>query len=500
MREIVIEPIAMDEFSDLLPVERIQRFSEAAMEARELTQDRVVWNVNATAYGGGVAEMLQTLLSFVRGVFVDTRWLVLDGGEEFFRITKRVHNMLHGEPGDGGPLGGAEHAALAAALAPEIERLDALVSPGDVVVLHDPQTAGLVKALQARGAHVVWRCHVGRDTPTPFGDAAWEFLRPLLETADAFIFSRVEYAPSWCRTEGLRIITPSIDPFSPKNCSLTEVEITTALVCSGIVEGEADPTARAFARRAGGTGEVRRRQSLLDGAPIPAGARLVVQVSRWDALKDMAGVLQGFVEALPTLPGDVHLVLAGPDVDAVSDDPEGAAVLARCRTRWRELSAEQRERVHLSCLPMDDVDENAHLVNALQRRATVMVQKSLVEGFGLTVTEAMWKSRPVIASAVGGILDQIVDGQNGLLLRDATDLAAFGRVPGPAARRPCPGRAARCRRVRHRPRPLPGRPAPRGLRRPAQVAAAMSASKAARGKRTRGRRAKGHLVDRAGQD
>ena len=129
----------------------------------------------------------------------------------------------------------------------------------------------------------------------------------------------------------------------------------------------------------------------------------MVQVSRWDRLKDMAGVQQGFVEAMASLPDDVHLVLAGPEVAGVSDDPEGAAVLAECRDGWRRLGPAERRRVHLVCLPMDDVDENAHLVNALQRRATIVVQKSLVEGFGLTVTEAMWKGRPVVASAVGGI-------------------------------------------------------------------------------------------------
>jgi trehalose synthase len=163
---------------------------------------------------------------------------------------------------------------------------------------------------------------------------------------------------------------------------------------------------------------------------VPAGARLVVQVSRWDRLKDMAGVLRGFAAALPTLPGDVHLVLAGPDPSYVSDDPEGATVLRECRELWSGLAPAERLRVHLVRLPMDSVDENAHLVNALQRRATVIVQKSLVEGFGLTVTEAMWKERPDVASAVGGILDQIEDGRTGWLLQDPTDLAGLGTTLG----------------------------------------------------------------------
>jgi trehalose synthase len=137
-------------------------------------------------------------------------------------------------------------------------------------------------------------------------------------------------------------------------------------------------------------------------------------------------VLEGFARAERAgLDDDVHLVLAGPAVAGVSDDPEGAEVLAECQAAWEELPEDLRRRVHLAVLPMDDVDENAVLVNALQRHATVVVQKSLVEGFGLTVTEAMWKGSPVVASAVGGIQDQIADGVDGVLLADPTDLDAF---------------------------------------------------------------------------
>jgi trehalose synthase len=144
----------------------------------------------------------------------------------------------------------------------------------------------------------------------------------------------------------------------------------------------------------------------------------------------MAGVLTGFAESMGDLPDDVHLMLVGPEVSGVSDDPEGAMVLAECRQIWRRLDERQRRRVHLVCLPMDDGDENAHLVNAIQRRASVVVQKSLVEGFGLTVTEAMWKGAPVVASAIGGILDQVGDGEQGLLLHDPYDLPALGRALG----------------------------------------------------------------------
>jgi trehalose synthase len=153
----------------------------------------------------------------------------------------------------------------------------------------------------------------------------------------------------------------------------------------------------------------------------------VIQVSRWDRLKDMPGVMAGFSRISAAVP-DAHLMLIGPDVTGVTDDPEGADVFAECLTAWHRLPEPVQGRVHLVNVPMDDPDENATVVNAIQRHAAVVTQKSLVEGFGLTVAEAMWKARPVVASAVGGIQDQIVSGRDGLLLPDPTDLDHFGQT------------------------------------------------------------------------
>jgi trehalose synthase len=429
MHEVEIAPMRLDRLRALFPGERAARLDGLVDTAQHLLHGRTVWNVNATAQGGGVAELLQTLLAYVRGAGVDTRWLVLIATPEFFTLTKRIHNMVHGKAGDGGPLGRVEHQILSDVSTANLAEMTQKVHTSDVVILHDPQTAGMVDGLRSAGAHVVWRCHIGRDQPNATTDRAWTFLRPLVEHADAFVFSRRAYAPAWVPPEKLRVITPSIDPFSAKNCFLSAGEVEAALRHAGLLPGAADPAALDFARRDGTSGRLRRHQRLyVAGAVPPAGARLVVQVSRWDRLKDMSGVLTGFVGALPSLPSDVHLLLVGPEVSGVSDDPEGAAVLAQCQALWRGLSAAQQQRVHLACLPMDDVDENAHLVNALQRHAEVVVQKSLVEGFGLTVTEAMWKARPVVASGIGGIADQIVDDEDGLLLPDPRDLDAFGRA------------------------------------------------------------------------
>jgi trehalose synthase len=177
-------------------------------------------------------------------------------------------------------------------------------------------------------------------------------------------------------------------------------------------------------RRDGDVGTVSRPAVIVgEGRPGP-GDPVLVQVSRWDRLKDMAGVMRGFAgHVVPG--GDGYLMLVGPSVKDVSDDPEGAAVYGECLLQWRDLSPAARARILLVTLPLDDIDENAAMVNALQRHATVIAQKSLAEGFGLTVSEGMWKGRPVIGSAVGGIIDQIAEG-TGILLPDPADLAAFG--------------------------------------------------------------------------
>ena len=153
----------------------------------------------------------------------------------------------------------------------------------------------------------------------------------------------------------------------------------------------------------------------------------MVQVSRWDAMKDMGGVMEAFATYVDS-GRPAQLVLAGPVVSAVADDPEGGEVLQDCWRQWRELPHAVRARVQLVCLPMHDLDENAAIVNALQRHAAVVCQKSLAEGFGLTVAEAMFKGTPVVASAVGGIVDQVTDGVTGRLIADPTDLESFGRA------------------------------------------------------------------------
>jgi trehalose synthase len=425
MQEVAIAPTPLDRLASQIGPVRTDRLDQYAIRAQEMLAGRKVWNINATATGGGVAEMLQALLAYGRGAGVDTRWLVLDGTPEFFRFTKRLHNLLHGSPGDGGPVGEAEHRLYVDVLTDNLEYLRTRVRPDDIVILHDPQTAGLAEGLRELGVHVLWRCHVGRDESNEFTDRAWSFLRPYVDEAQAVIFSRKAFVPEWIDPSKVCLIPPSLDPFSAKNREIAPPEVASALRYTGIVDVRHNHGSLDFVRRDGTPGRVRRHSDLVVGGPAPDGARLVVQVSRWDRLKDMTGVLTGFADNLSRFPDDVHLMLVAPDVIGVSDDPEGREVLEQCIAIWQNEPESARRRIHLCSLPMDDVDENAHLVNAIQRRAAVVVQKSLVEGFGLTVTEPMWKARPVLASRVGGIKDQIVDGESGVLLDDPYDLDGF---------------------------------------------------------------------------
>src|SRR5829696_6267471 len=399
---------------------------EAARFRRQLAQ-RTIWNINSTAVGGGVAEMLQGLVGYVEDLNIDIRWTVLSGDAEFFAVTKRLHNRIHGQAGDGGPLGAPEKDHYADVLAGHAAALSEQVRPGDLVLLHDPQTAGLAAPLMQRGARVVWRCHIGADAENRITASAWDFLGPFLVHADGYVFSRRQHVPSWVPKPKTWIIPPSIDPFSPKNQDLDADTVTAILTKIGVFAGTGlSPAAATYTRRDGTRGEVARRATLaVEDLPGPDD-RLIVQVSRWDRLKDMAGVLRGFADHVATS-GPGYLVLAGPTVTGVTDDPEGLAVYEECLAEWRRLPVSVRSRIMLATLPLDDVDENAAMVNALQRQAAVIVQKSLAEGFGLTVAEGMWKGRPVIGSAVGGIQDQM-DGDTGVLLSDPTDLAALGKA------------------------------------------------------------------------
>jgi trehalose synthase len=422
---VEIAPHPPERFESVLEPEPFERLEEGIRRARELLGERTVWNVNSTAKGGGVVELLMPLLGYAQGAGVDARWAVLDGNPEFFAVTKRLHNHLHGFEGDGGELGEAEREVYERTLEENAAELAGMSDDDDVVILHDPQTAGLVGPMRRTGARVIWRCHIGIDEPGDLARRAWDFLRADVEQADAYVFSREAFVWEGLDPARVELIAPSIDAFTPKNQELEPDRAAAILVAAGIVES-GDAGSPVFERGDGSEARVEHRAEIHEDTRLTPDDPIVLQVSRWDRLKDPEGVIRGFAEHAEAHESGGHLVYAGPAVEAVSDDPEGAEVLKAAIELRESLPEAARRNVHLVCLPMDDAEENAAIVNALQRTASVVVQKSIAEGFGLTVAEAMWKARPVVATAVGGIQDQIVDGESGVLLPDARDLDAYG--------------------------------------------------------------------------
>ena len=215
---VPVSALPYERFASVLDPDRFAQFREAADQGRQLLEGRIVWNVNSTARGGGVAEMLVSLLAYARGAGINARWEVISGNEPFFALTKRIHNNLHSAPGDGGDLGEAEHKIYDDALAANIEEFVEMVSPDDVVIIHDPQPAGMIPVLKERvGCAVIWRCHVGIDQPSDLSRRAWNFLIPYVQPADAYVFSRKQFVWEGLDDDKIELIAPVIDAFSPKN-------------------------------------------------------------------------------------------------------------------------------------------------------------------------------------------------------------------------------------------------------------------------------------------
>jgi len=327
-------------------------------------QGRAVKMVNSTAVGGGVAEILNRQVPLMNELGVPTRWDVITGGEEFFAVTKAFHNALHGERYEGRP------EWLDVFVATNEENRRRMTFGEEFVVIHDPQPIGLVRSKDEAGGHWMWRCHI--DLSRPNKDV-WEFLRPYVEQYHASIFS----SPAF--THGVSIpqylFFPTIDPLADKNRDLEPDYV----------------------------------RSVLERFQVDPERPVVTQISRFDRLKDPVGVVKAY--RMVRKYADCQLVLAG---GGASDDPEGDAVL-----REVQEAAGNDPDVHILNLP-----PWSHLeINALQRGSTIVVQKSLREGFGLTVSEALWKKRPVVASAVGGIPSQVIHKLTGMLVHSVEGAA-----------------------------------------------------------------------------
>jgi trehalose synthase len=421
-----------------------------------------VWMVNSTATGGGVAEMLPGLMAMLRELGVKVSWAVMGSDRpEFFRLTKRIHNLLHGQVD-----AGVDFTADDARLLEEVGRanVDALtphLGPDDLLVIHDPQPLALGKAVVERlGLPALWRCHVGLDERNAATSAAWRFLQPFLGAYATSAFSAPEYIPSYLSGRA-SLLYPGIDPFSYKNRDLTVSKLLGILVNAGLQPAHEPVPTPDYPQAV--------RRLMPDGQMAVPGEMgllfrpIVLQVSRWDRLKGWrplldafvrlkaevrAGKLEGLTERRRRRLELARLVLAGPDPASVADDPEGLAVWKDLCACYLGLDPADQADIFLLELPMDSRKHNALIVNALQRCASVVVQNSLREGFGLTATEAMWKRHAVLGSQAVGIRTQIRDGIDGILTRDATnpeEIAGHLRdlISNPGLRHEMGGRAHR---------------------------------------------------------
>jgi len=396
---------------------------------------RSVVMLNSAATGGGVAEMLPRLVLMLQELGITASWAVIrTDREEFFRLTKHIHNLIHGQ---GNPVLGPEERELYEEVNRSIaDGLRPHLKEGDLLVVHDPQPMAAGAMLKRElGIHAIWRCHIGLDADLPETRAAWGFLRRYAEVYDHSIFSAPEYIPDYLAGRA-SIIHPGIDPCSHKNRELTPHKLTGILCNAGLAKEHAPVLTPPFPQQA------RRRQP--DGTFGPATMPeeigflyrpIVVELSRWDKLKGFRPLLAGFVRLKKKLQESaslleprhrrrleiVRLVLAGPDPKSVQDDPEGREELELISRDYCALAPEFQKDIAVLTLPLDSRKNNELMINAIQRCATVVVQNSIREGFGLTVTEAMWKGKPVLGTEACGIRQQIRDGIDGRLVRNPED-------------------------------------------------------------------------------
>ena len=362
-----VEPAVLDKATlGLHPLEQYEPLigaaaTEAIFRKAERLRGAHIVHVNSTFYGGGVSEILTPLTLMMNAIGIETGWRQIQGTPAFFNSTKKLHNALQGEAL---ALSEAETAIYEQVVLENAIRLHP--AECDAVIVHDPQPLPLVGHFADRVMPWLWQCHIDLSSPHP---AAWNYLRGFIDRYDAAIFSLPDYAQDLEVVQ--RFMTPAINPFSAKNSELSDAEI----------------------------------EDCFTRYRIPTGRPLITQISRFDRWKDPMGVIEAFRKARQRQ--DCTLVLVG---NSATDDPEGDVILDTIKS-----SIDERIIVVTADHPV--------LVNALQRRAAVVLQKSTREGFGLTVTEAMWKGAAVVGGDVGGIRHQIRDGENGFLVKTVDQAA-----------------------------------------------------------------------------
>jgi trehalose synthase len=366
LTKVAVEKRSIDDYTPIVGEEVI----EAIRQAAEPLRDARVVHINATAFGGGVAEMMVSLVPLMRDLGLDAEWQVIEGEDEFFNVTKACHNGLQGMdiPFTGEMKG----------IWQRYNRMNAENFEGkyDFVVVHDPQPAGLLhfvgRAAPALGKHWIWRCHIDTSHPNP---AYWDFFAPYISAYEAGIFTMEQYVGPGLDQQELAIITPTIDPLSPKNAPIAE----------------------------------EKARGVVAGFGIDMNRPLITQVSRYDPWKDPLGVIDGYRIVKEQMP-EVQLALVG---SMASDDPEGWYYLDKTiRHAGEDFDIHILHNYH---------GVGAFEVGAFQTASDVVVQKSIREGFGLVVTEGLWKGKPVVGGNAGGIPLQVLDGKTGFLVDTAEE-------------------------------------------------------------------------------
>lgn len=340
---------------DYVPIVGSGTIEELRAFAERLS-GKIIQNINSTFTGGGVAEILMRMVPLLNQLGVDAQWTTIKGHKDFFDVTKKFHNALHGKNED------ISSEDFSVFLEISKKNIEELKFQGDIIYIHDPQPVALIARKKEIGGKWIWRCHIDVSNPDK---KVWEFVRNYVTDYDAAVFS----APNFTQELPIRqfLISPSIDPLSDKNKELPSETI----------------------------------DSVLNKYGLDKDKPMITQISRFDYLKDPIGVIQAFEMVRKTI--DCQLILAG---GTATDDPESEKVLEEVRER-----ASGNPDIHILLIPPESDIE----INALQQAATVILQKSIKEGFGLTVTEALWKGKPVVASAVGGIQLQVKNKLTGLL-------------------------------------------------------------------------------------
>jgi len=367
-----------------------------------------VWMINSTAQGGGVAEMMPTIIDLLRQLGVDAEWLVLEtNNKDFFDLTKRIHNLIHGS-GTNYYFSKEDREVFEQVNKENSDYLLSRVNKDDIVVIHDPQPISLIKFLPSE-IKTIWRCHIGLDKENKQTKAVWEFLKPYLELYNHHVFTTQDYVPEFLK-ETSSIIYPGLCPLTEKNKELSIKEIVEILISGGLHTKGYTSCFNHIVQR------IKFKPEDIEFLYKPT----ITQISRWDRLKGWQNLIEGFVHFKKTNNSDAQLVLGGPDPKYIQDDPEGLEVFNQLCDFYNSVPEKIQEDIAILLLPMESITENALIVNALQRVSTIIAQNSIQEGFGLTCTEAMYKAKPIIGTLACGLREQIRDEIDGVLIKEQT--------------------------------------------------------------------------------